>query len=182
MKAIEIDEDVFNFLTSNATPFVDTPNSVLRRLLSLDIIDDAVTIVKNNYERKDNKLRTNEFVDKFLSEKFKNEYFHRKDRFQYMFESNKKIIYFQNFNQSNSNLWYRVTDKPWGILNTTSKDAYLCLTNPEEGIAYLFPVDDIANQIKKTGWSRNYLEINIDYSYHRWREFKWNIKEYLINK
>lgn len=30
---IEIDEEIFNFLQSQATPFVDTPNDVLRRLL-----------------------------------------------------------------------------------------------------------------------------------------------------
>jgi negative regulator of replication initiation len=30
---IEIDEEIFNFLQNQATPFVDTPNDVLRRLL-----------------------------------------------------------------------------------------------------------------------------------------------------
>jgi len=31
--AIEIDEEIFNLLQKQATPFVDTPNDVLRRLL-----------------------------------------------------------------------------------------------------------------------------------------------------
>lgn len=36
MQTIEIDTDVFAFLQKNARPFVDTPNSTLRRLLGLD--------------------------------------------------------------------------------------------------------------------------------------------------
>lgn len=34
---IEVDDDVFDYLKSNAEPFVDTPNSVLRRLLGITI-------------------------------------------------------------------------------------------------------------------------------------------------
>lgn len=33
---IDLDDDVFDYLKSQAEPFVDTPNSVLRRLLGLD--------------------------------------------------------------------------------------------------------------------------------------------------
>jgi negative regulator of replication initiation len=33
---IELDEEIFEFLKANAEPFVDTPNTVLRRLLGLD--------------------------------------------------------------------------------------------------------------------------------------------------
>jgi hypothetical protein len=33
---IEVDDDVFQALQQHATPFVDTPNSVLRRLVGLD--------------------------------------------------------------------------------------------------------------------------------------------------
>lgn len=36
MQTIEIDNDVFAYLQQNARPFVDTPNSTLRRLLGLD--------------------------------------------------------------------------------------------------------------------------------------------------
>jgi hypothetical protein len=36
MQAIEIDTDVFAYLQKNARPFVDTPNSTLRRLLGID--------------------------------------------------------------------------------------------------------------------------------------------------
>jgi negative regulator of replication initiation len=33
---IELDEEIFDFLKTKAEPFVDTPNTVLRRLLGLD--------------------------------------------------------------------------------------------------------------------------------------------------
>jgi hypothetical protein len=33
---IEIDDDVFDYLKSKAEPFIDTPNSVLRRVLGID--------------------------------------------------------------------------------------------------------------------------------------------------
>jgi len=36
MESIEIDNDVFAYLQKNARPFVDTPNSTLRRLLGID--------------------------------------------------------------------------------------------------------------------------------------------------
>lgn len=36
MESIEIDNDVFAYLQKNARPFIDTPNSTLRRLLRID--------------------------------------------------------------------------------------------------------------------------------------------------
>lgn len=36
MESIKIDNDVFAFLQKHARPFVDTPNSTLRRLLGID--------------------------------------------------------------------------------------------------------------------------------------------------
>jgi hypothetical protein len=39
---IRIDEDVYESLKERAEPFVDTPNSVLRRLLNLDPTDEAL--------------------------------------------------------------------------------------------------------------------------------------------
>jgi len=40
---IEVDEDIFNFLKKKAEPFVDTPNSVLRRLLLNGEEESALT-------------------------------------------------------------------------------------------------------------------------------------------
>ena len=39
MPVIDIDNDMFRFLQQNATPFVDTPNSALRRLLNLSLFE-----------------------------------------------------------------------------------------------------------------------------------------------
>jgi Mrr N-terminal domain len=43
--SIEIDDDVFELLKDRAEPFVDTPNTVLRRLLGLDRVDARPTAV-----------------------------------------------------------------------------------------------------------------------------------------
>lgn len=37
MKTIEIDSDIFTYLQNHARPFIDTPNSTLRRLLKIDM-------------------------------------------------------------------------------------------------------------------------------------------------
>jgi len=41
---IEVDDDVFGLLKSQAEPFVDTPNSVLRRLLGIDPKGSIATV------------------------------------------------------------------------------------------------------------------------------------------
>jgi hypothetical protein len=38
MQTIQIDSDVFSILQKNAQPFIDTPNSTLRRLLGIDLV------------------------------------------------------------------------------------------------------------------------------------------------
>lgn len=42
METIEIDTDVFTYLQKHARPFVDTPNSTLRRLLGIDVSTSQV--------------------------------------------------------------------------------------------------------------------------------------------
>ena len=55
MPTIRIDDDVYSWLKSQAIPFEDTPNSVLRRLAGLDI--DKRTALKQNLRRKeDNRM------------------------------------------------------------------------------------------------------------------------------
>lgn len=39
--SIDLDEDIYQYLKSQAEPFTDTPNSVLRRLLQLDEASEA---------------------------------------------------------------------------------------------------------------------------------------------
>lgn len=68
-----------------------------------------------------------------------------------MFESGDTVCYFQNFNKKADHLWYRITEKPWRILKSYDKAAWLCLTNPAEGYAYLIPVRDIQNHVERAG-------------------------------
>ncbi len=46
MPGIRIDDEVFNFLKQNAEPLIDTPNSVLRRLLNLEPSGKHVEILR----------------------------------------------------------------------------------------------------------------------------------------
>ena len=47
MKAIKIDSDVFAHLQKHARPFVDTPNSTLRRLLSIETVVSTARVKKS---------------------------------------------------------------------------------------------------------------------------------------
>ena len=42
METIEIDVDVFSYLQKHAVPFVDTPNTTLRRLLGIGVAEDSL--------------------------------------------------------------------------------------------------------------------------------------------
>jgi len=44
MQTIQIDADVFAVLQKNAQPFIDTPNSTLRRLLGIDLVVSPVPV------------------------------------------------------------------------------------------------------------------------------------------
>lgn len=99
-----------------------------------------------------------------------------------MFESDDELVYFQNFEKAGSaKLWFRISRKPWGELCGSDKRATICFTNPAERICYMIPVADIRLQIEKTGWDRDYLEVNIDHAGSRWIELNWKIDDYLRN-
>ncbi|MDP2432667.1 MAG: hypothetical protein Q8O33_11620 [Pseudomonadota bacterium] len=61
MPTIQIDDDVFAVLQSNAVAFVDSPNSTLRRLLGLDVSRDASSLP-------DSKVGSLADLDKFFEE------------------------------------------------------------------------------------------------------------------
>jgi hypothetical protein len=96
-----------------------------------------------------------------------------------MFESDNRLIYFQNFNQESATLWYRVSKKALRVLKDSNKKCFLCLTNPAESIAYLIPLEEVEKQIASSNWERDYLEINIDHISRKWKELAWNIKQFL---
>jgi len=182
MVKIDIDKEVFEFLQKNAKPFVDTPNTVLRRLLQIgnksSLQKNEVKSAMSMPDKKTSQIDTNEFVQIVLNKEFTEE-FRKKSPYRYMFESANRLIYFQNFNQESATLWYRINEKSLRVLKDSSKKCFLCLTNPAESIAYLIPLEEIEKQIVSSKYERDYLEINIDHISRKWKELDWNIKQFL---
>lgn len=184
MIQIDIDQEVFEFLQKNAKPFVDTPNTVLRRLLQIgdkssrQINEEKSAMSMPSKKTNTSQMNANEFVHTVLNKEF-TEDFRKKSPYRFMFESAKTLIYFQNFNQESATLWYRVIEKPLRVLRSSNKKCFLCLTNPAESIAYLIPLEEIEKQIVSSNWERDYLEINIDHISRKWKELGWSIKQYL---
>jgi len=178
MIKIEVDEEVFKFLQENANAFVDMPNDVLRRKLLGK--KSKMQIIKKTKVSANDGYNPQQFVKQILNSRFSGN-FTSIPRYQFMFESINDIVYFQNFNKSNNNLWYRLNHNPIKMLIQKGKTAYICFTCPPEKIAYLIPLGDIQKQITRAKWSRESIEVNIDYLHSRWREFDWDIQSYLID-
>jgi len=178
MTKIDVDSEVFAFLQAHATPFVDTPNDVLRRLLldapaPNEAKDEGTLMLQATATRPD--------VDAFVNHLLQAEFgggFRRRPPYRLMFESDDSVVYFQNFNKETDHLWYRVTEQPWRYLTTTRKRAWVCFTNPVERFAYVVPVEDIEKQVQRANWDRPYLEVNIDPASSRWTELDWNLDGY----
>ncbi len=178
---IEIDNEVFEFLKSKAEAFVDTPNSVLRRLLlGVRAVekDDPSSQLHDLGERKVDTEGTEEFIQTILSTEFENALRRRKP-YRMMYEGDGRTVYFQNYNKESDKLWYRITAKPWKELQSGGENSLLCLTNPTERVAYMIPMPSIVAQVERSGWDRDYLEINIDHIRSRWIELDWPIRDYL---
>src|ERR1017187_2133002 len=133
MHKIEVDDDVMEVLKTLAEPFVDTPNSVLRRILKPSVEsrksggDAAALKIERTNPR--NEIRTKHFVEEVLATKFGRD-FNRRGRFTYMFESRTRLVYFQNFNLARVNAWYRIEESPREEIQRSKKEAFLCLTVP----------------------------------------------------
>lgn len=181
MPKIDIDQEVFEFLQKKAEPFVDTPNTVLRKILGIEKAIPTVNIEEKTIMKStsgNSGIDTNTFVQQVLKKEFPGTP-QRKPPYRYMFESENRLIYFQNFNQESATLWYRVAQKPLEVLRKSDKQCFICLTNPAERVAYLIPLEDIENLIASAKWKRDYLEINIDHTSHKWKELDWKIEKYL---
>ena len=183
MVSIEIDEEIFDYLKKHAEPFIDTPNTVLRRLIfpnSPPIITTSTkqaTLVTSSGEAETSSIV---FVSSYLQSRYGDK-FRAKAPFRTMFESEKNLIYFQNFNKlGTTNLWYRLSESSLKILRETPKIAIVCLTNPSEQLVIEIPMKDIDNQISKCNWKKKFLEVNIDPASLRWRELDWNIERYIV--
>lgn len=184
MVNIEIDDEVFNYLKSLAEPFVDTPNTVLRRLLfNKDKPKETPSTIKNMAKSTDSTEASSEaFINSFLHERY-GEKFRVKSPFRTMFESERHLIYFQNFNKvGTTNLWYRLSESSLKELRKTTKNAIICFTNPSENLVIEVPMKDLDAQVARSTWEKEFLEVNIDPADLRWREIDWNLQKYLVKR
>jgi hypothetical protein len=178
---IKIDSDVFSALQREARPLLDTPNDVLRRLLlqkaSAPVASTKPPILSNKAYRNTQEISSEEFVKKVLGQRFGSG-FSKVGRYVYMFESRAELVYFQNFNKIQDELWFRINYKERQFLATSPKQAWLCLTYPPGKIAFIFPVKAIEEQAKRSGWKREELEISIYHQRARWVQFNWDIRQF----
>lgn len=185
--SIDVDQEIFEFLQRRATPFVDKPNDVLRRLLlevgpeepSLPQAPVRSTAEERALRRTGAPVSADAFVSRVIRLQF-GDGFRRRAPYRMMFESRDGLLYFQNFNKATDHLWYRVTENPWRDLAAARKKAWLCLSNPAEGYCYVIPVAEILAHVERAGWDRPYLEINLDPATSRWSELDWRLDDYLI--
>ena len=182
MRRIEVDGEVFEELKKRAEPFVDTsPNDVLRKILGLRSKDLPKRRGRGGSETRPGGLfrSTDHFVRHVIQEEFGGG-FHRRPPYRMMYQNATDIVYFQNFNKPGSDkLWYRIKRRPLGELQADHRGAHIVFTNPAEAIAYLVPVPDILDGMKKAGWDRDDLEVNIDPATSRWRQLDWDLSRYL---
>lgn len=201
MPSIEVDPDVMAFLAAHATPFVDTPNSVLRRVLGLDsavpsadsirvpaaaaggtpirTVPDA-TSVRPQARGASTEGRGDRrgFIEQVLRTEFGGR-FRVRSPYQMMFESDAQLVYFQNFNASEThNLWYRLNERPLEVMGQSSKATYICLTNPAAGYAFLLPLTDVLDRARRAGKLGQALEVNIDPGTWVWRELGWDLTKH----
>ena len=177
---IQVDSEVFEFLKKNAEPFVDSPNDVLRRL----IFGEAPAPAGKSPTRRPRMhvVDTGEFVSRLLREISSEwgEELTRKPPYRYMFESDGRLLYVQNFNKEGAeNLWYRINEGAMRDLLASDRSAWVCFTNPADGIAYLMPFDDIRERMVQSKWERDDVEVNVDHASRRWRDLDWDIGTYL---
>ena len=177
---IEVDNEIYEYLRKKAIPFEDTPNTVLRRLLFGERPEAVSTVRSASIGIQTTRQKT--VSDIFVSFLLKSEFgggFSKTAGYRMMYESGTHRIYFQNFNKPSEKIWFRITENPLKLLAQTDKEGIICLTNPAERYAYILPVKDIMEQARRSGWTRDYLEVNIDVPSSRWIELNWRIDSYL---
>lgn len=180
--SIRVDPEVFAALQRRAQPLVDTANDVLRRLLlkEIPIQPPSRKPSRSTEDTEAFLVDSATFVQFLLHDRF-GYGFKSVGRYQYMFESDKELVFFQNYNQETDLLWYRVTEKARQDLSSSPKQVWLCLTNPAEKYAYIIPMSDVEGRAQRCGWSREEFEIHIYPKESRWSELDWNIGQYLYN-
>ena len=188
MVTIEVDDDVYNKLKTLAEPFIDTPNTVLKRLLFSEslLVNPQPRLIRtiDSTNKPSSETAYNMSSEAFAASFLKNKYgekFRTRTPYRTMFESETRLIYFQNFNKAGTaNLWYRLSKGSLNALRTTKKIALVCFTNPSEKIIYEIPMKDIDIQAANANWKKDFFEVNIDPANSRWRELDWNIEGFLV--
>ena len=175
MNTIEVDSDVLNHLKKNADPFNDTPNSVLRRLLGLD----GKKSKRSSKIQPGGIMQSDDFVKKIISQHYKYSGVPRKvGRYQYMFNLDGKLVYFQNFSKPTNKLWYRL--KSSAIEKLKNKNSEIVFTYSVDGIYYPISVSELQQKLEKNNWSREDVEVNIDPDSDYWRELNWRLDRQTI--
>jgi len=186
MRTIEVDSEVYAFLQAEAVPFVDDPNSVLRRLLLRRATNRPTEsggktsrVQRHVTKPPERDTAGNEaYVQRVLKDKFSG-VVRRVPGYRMMFESDKDIVYFHNFSKVNGeNLWYRLNAAPLSVMRSRKKQKWICFTNPADNYGFLVPLDDIDRRVKAAGWDRDDREVNIHVSEGLWRELRWQLDPY----
>lgn len=185
MHNIEVDDQVYDFLAKKAEAFVDTPNSVLRRLLKIDDNGESIQRCeaprRESQKAKEKEVSSEAFIRKFWAKKFQGVP-RQVGRYRMMLESDTDIVYFQNFNKLGSpNLWFRLNPSPLETIRSSRKRSWICFTNPAERFGYLIPISAVDSKAQDHKWSRPEYEVNIDVADDRWREFDWKLGEFLVS-
>lgn len=121
-----------------------------------------------------------------VAREFPGEMFERARRergaFRTMFESKQRVLYFLNFNKPGAtNLWYKVNATALHALLEADKPAYVVFTNPAARLAWIIPIEDLADAYKRfasRGLRSGDLDVNIDVERDRIRELDWSVEEY----
>jgi hypothetical protein len=92
------------------------------------------------------------------------------------------VLYFLNFNKPGAtNLWYKVNSTALHALLAADKPAYVVFTNPAERLAWIIPIEDLADAYKRfgsRGLTSGDLDVNIDVERDRIRELDWSLEAY----
>ena len=120
-------------------------------------------------------MGTQEFVELILRTEF-GDGFRTVKPYRFMFESTNRLVYFQNFDVPGQKVWYRIKQRPLKRLRESDREPIICLTNPE--FFYAIPLKDVDEQVEKSGWRRDDLEVNIDTRTSMWRELNWPVGKY----
>jgi len=172
---LEIDDEIYQHLLKNAQGFDETPEIVLRRLL---LGDDAKTIHTRKGGRTMVQTDTPGFVQRILNERLGGG-FSTIGRYRFLFQSDNRIVYFQNFRDEGNydNWWYRIVPKAFIELEKSTKPAAIYLTNPTSSVYYELPFDEFKEKTASIKTDRG-IEVNINHTTNIWTSLDWDIREY----